>query len=423
MVSSTDPNHSEPAIASSSPVRRVLMLTHRLPYPPDRGDRIRSYHLLKQLSQYFDVSLACTSDEPAGQQDRQVLGAITKRIAIEPLWPSYSKVKACMALMTGQPITPCYYYRKRLVRKILQWHREAPFDAVLTFCTGMVLYTRWLCRQLAGSSRLPLQVLDIVDVDSLKWQALARNSRLPMRWVYATEAKRLRRVEAGRHDHFDDVTVISPAEAKAYRDHVGSHQRLTVVGNGVDLNYFSPLPDTKNPVIVFVGVLNYKPNIDGIAWFVRHVMGPLQQRVTHAKLLIVGRHATHQVQQLAANTGVEVIGSVPDVRRYIQQAGVVVAPLQVARGVQNKVLEAMACGRAVVCSPSAAQGINATDGQHLLIADKPPQWLDQLDRVLTDTTFRQRMARSARQHVERTYTWEHQLQPMINLLRGRRGPV
>lgn len=410
-----------PSTPVGSARRRVLMLTHRLPYPPDRGDRIRSYHLLKLLAAHFDLAVACTSDEPVWLQHHQLLMTMARRVAIHPTHATLSKMLGVAALLRGKPITPACHYRHGLAETILQWQEQQPFDAVLTFCTGMIDYARLLthpARPRSGQKLVSRHVLDLVDVDSLKWESYARSSWPPQRWVYGAEARRLRRIESGSQDHFDAVTVVSRHEADSYRQTVGDHPGLTVVPNGVDLEYFSPLPDAPGKRLVFVGVLNYWPNAQGIAWFVHQVMPLLRQREPDIQLQIVGRHPTPAVRELGNQKGVEVVGSVPDVREYLRQGTVIIAPLRIARGVQNKVLEAMACARTVVCSPGAAQGIDAVDGEHFLVADSPEQWAGHLTRLLADAQLRGRLGQAGREYVERNHSWEKCLEPMIRLLDG-----
>jgi sugar transferase (PEP-CTERM/EpsH1 system associated) len=303
---------------------------------------------------------------------------------------------------------------------------------VLTFCTGMIHYARLLtaagriANQTPGASGAPparpvrqvRHILDLVDVDSEKWAAYARASNIPMKWVYAAESRRLRQIEAGAFDRFDAITVVSPTEVDCYRRCVGDHPGLSVVGNGVDMNYFSPQPDPDNHELVFVGVLDYKPNYEGVEWFVNQVLPLLHRRVPDAKLKIVGRNPIPRVKQLGLRPGVELIGSVPDVRVHLRESSAVIAPLLIARGVQNKVLEAMSCRRAVVCSSGAAQGIDAVDGEHFLVAHDPQQWADQLEKVLTQRDFRAQLAAAGRARIEERYTWEQQLRPMLRLISG-----
>ena len=408
---------------------RVLMLCHRVPYPLDRGDRIRAYHILEHLSRRFDVSLACTSDEPVGCDSLRELHKLADRVAVQRVNPLWSKLRGVASLAAGGAITPACFYRGGLAKTILQWHEAEPFDSVLTFCTGMIHYARQLtsfdrvtkpCLNPRELSRPALRhVIDLVDVDSAKWLDYARHSRAPMRWVYRAEAKRLRRIESGRDDYFDGVAVVSRAEADIYRREVGDHPGLTVVRHAVDLDYFKPMSDGEDKkTLVFVGVLNYRPNVDGITWFVDNVMPQLLKRIDGVTLKIVGRHPTAQVSALGSRPGVEVVGPVDDVREYLREATAVVAPLQIARGVQTKVLEAMASGRVVVCSPGAARGIEARDGDHFLVADTAHQWVDQLERVFTEPQLRAFLALRARAQVERVYPWEKCLAPLAGLLSG-----
>ena len=409
-----------------TPARRLLVLTHRLPYPPDRGDRIRSYHLIRTLGRHFALDLACTSDEPVDPEHRRHLADMVQRLAIVRLSPAYSRVRQLAALVGGAALTPAAFYRTGLARRIDAWHRDQPFDAVLTFCTGMIGYARALQRsggslrgQFRGRGRGHFRgghVLDLVDVDSAKWAAYAADSAPPLRWVYAAEARRLRRIEAGERDHFDAVTVVSQREYDLYRSTVGEHAGLHVVGNGVDTDYYTALRDAASQTLVFVGVLNYKPNVDAVVWFAEHVLPDLRQRLPDATFQIVGQHPAPNVQDLARLPGVEVIGPVPDVRVHLARAAAVVVPLRIARGVQNKVLEAMAAARAVLCSPQAAAGIDAVVGQHLLVADDPSDWVTQLEQLLTDRPRRRRIAQAARGHVRQHYTWDARLRPMLALL-------
>ncbi|MEX2214457.1 MAG: TIGR03087 family PEP-CTERM/XrtA system glycosyltransferase [Phycisphaeraceae bacterium] len=399
--------------------KRVLFLTHRVPFPPDRGDRIRAYHMLKYLSQRFDVSLACASDEPVTEGQMHILEGLADRVAIQPISPRWGKIRGLLSLATGGAITPAYFYRKPLSRTIRNWHAVQPFDAVLTYCTGMINYARDVIRS-SPAGHKPRHVIDLVDVDSAKWNEYARHARAPMKWLYATEAKRIAAIESGQRDHFDSIAVVSDAEAETYRREVGEHEGLTVLRHAVDTNYFKPLPDAGSWTLVFVGVLNYKPNVEGISWFVKNVMPLLRHHLPNVKLQIVGRAPTPAVLALNDEPNVEVVGPVPDVRKYLRSASAAIAPLRIARGVQTKVLEAMASGRVAVCSPGAAEGIHAEAGKHLLIATEPQHWVDVLSQVLQDGHLRTAIATAARAQVEAIYPWEKCLAPLAELLTGEK---
>lgn len=408
---------------------KVLMLTHRVPYPADRGDRIRALAILKHLSQRFDVSLACVSDEPVTRQQIQAMEGLSNRFAVQRINPRYGKLRGLARLATGGAITPGYFYRPALAKVIKRWHGEQPFDSVFTYCTGMIDYARLLTKQPGGRRRtdthdlngnkLIRHVIDLVDVDSAKWDDYAKQSLPPLRWLYNTEAHRIRAIEAGDRDRYDAIAVVSAAEARLYREQVGNHLGLTVLRHAVDVDYFQPQPDDATQSLLFTGVLDYRPNVEGIAWFVERVWPRLRWKMPRATLRIVGRSPSRRVKALAKEDGVTVIGPVPDVRHYLATATATIAPLHIARGVQTKVLEAMASARVAVCSPGAAEGIYADDGEHLLVADSPEHWVAQLQRVLTDGELRQRIASNARQRVESVYPWERCLEPLESLLTGK----
>ena len=293
------PEPTTPVAGEAPPASkpRLLMLTHRLPYPPDRGDRIRTYHMLRVLSRSFEVSLASTSEDPVWLQHHQLVRSVAKQAFIQPISSRYGRIKGLASLLAGKAVTPAAYYRQGIADQVLQWHERAPFDAVLTVCTSMVRYAELLERlpshvKVPAGTLRPLHVMDLMDVDSEKWAAYAADSRWPMSWVYRAESARLRRIEAGRSHHFDAITVVSEAEAQAYRQLVSSTQPVHAVSNGVDMDYFHAMPDAPTTNLVFVGVLNYKPNSDGVAWFAENVMPGLRERVPGATFQIIGRHPT-----------------------------------------------------------------------------------------------------------------------------------
>jgi len=403
------------------------MLTHRCPARPDRGDRIRGHHLLRVLSRRFDVDLACTSDTPVTGEDRRTLHALVDRLAIEPIGPIGGTVRAVRAIGAGDPITPAWHHRKALARRLDSWHREIPFDVVLCICTGMLDYARGLLHPRSTAwphgrptaVREPTLLLDLVDVDSRKWRCLARRSRPPRRWLYRMESTRLRRVEKEAVRFCDALTVVSNHEALAFRRHVEPTALPNVVGNGVDLEHYEPLADPATRSPAFVGVLDYEPNVEGIRWFVHEVLPALQRRSRAAgrlKLFIASRRPCRKIWALEKHPAVTILGSVADVRRVLEKASVVIAPLRMARGIQNKVLEAMACGRPVICSPQAPEGIDARAGEHLVVADQPEQWAQSVDELLSNPERRKQLSLSARALVERRYGWARRLAPMADLI-------
>lgn len=392
------------------------MLTHRVPCPPDRGDRIRAYHLLKAMAGRFDVTLASIVDEPMSDATRGRLARLTTRCLLEPASGMSRRTAAARAMLTGKPITPSVMMSRSLADQLVRLHSAEPFDAVLTYCTGMIGYVRALID--APAARPFRHVLDLVDVDSLKWSQYAKSSRGPMRLVYGAEARRLRSVEAGRAVPFDAVTVISPAEANRYRQHITDRHEPIVIGNGVDTERFCPALDApaSGPVIIFTGVMSYKPNIDAVVWFARQVMPRILAAVPDARFDIVGKSPADAVRVLGELPGVCVVGPVESTADHLCRASVAVAPMHIAPGVQNKVLEAMACGLPVVCSRPAASGIDATPATHLLVADSEADTAAACVRMLTNAEQCQAIGQAARERVRARYDWSAATAPMLDLL-------
>lgn len=404
---------SEPMDRGRRP--RVLMLTHRVPCPPDRGDRIRAYHQLCAMAGRFEVTLATVADEPVSDASLAELGRLTDRLLMVKARPMHRRAAAARAMLTGRAITPAAMLDRSLVKQLLAIHRDRPFDTVFTYCTGMIGYTQ----ALREDERSPgfRHVLDLVDVDSEKWLAYAESASGPMRLVYLAEARRLRAVEAGRVVPFDELVVISPAEARRYRESVSTEHEPVVVGNGVDLERFSPAPALADePVLIMTGVMSYKPNVDAAAWFARRVMPRVRAAVPVARFDIVGKSPAPQVKALGELPGVRVVGPVDSTADSLRASAVAVAPMRIAPGVQNKVLEAMACGLPVVCSAAAAGGIDAEPGVHLVVAGNEADTAAACAQLLMHPAERQRLGEAARRRVASHYDWPGAVAPLLDLL-------
>lgn len=416
----TVPSHPAPDPQASPRARpRVLLLTHRLPYPPDRGDRIRAYHLLRGLAGRCDVTLASVSEQTPTFAQMRALQAEARDVLFQRIGPTAQRLRGVAAMLRGDAGTPAAHFHRGLAKRLIDRHRAEPFDAVVTFCTGMLHYTRAL-RACGGD---PFRhVLDLVDVDSAKWGRYARQARGPMRRVYATECLRLRRYESGEAVAADAVSVISERERRVYGRTVargGVKPPVVVAGNGVDLQHFAPgVSDLQDdtPACVFTGVLSYKPNADAVHWFAHRVLPQVRRAVPAARFQIVGQSPGAAVCALSQLPGVEVVGPVADTRPYLHRAAVAVAPLAIAPGVQNKVLEAMACARPVVCSPAAARGIDAQPGRDLLTASDPATFARTVIRLLTGTHEAGRLGAAGRTCVEARYTWARALAPLVDLV-------
>ncbi|MGD9644480.1 MAG: TIGR03087 family PEP-CTERM/XrtA system glycosyltransferase [Pirellulales bacterium] len=395
---------------SSQGRSRVLMLVHRVPLAPDRGDRIRSYHLLKFLARRADVWLATLADEPSDPLQVASLEQVCHRVAIEPLsrarW-----LHGAVRLATGGAATTGLFHSARLRKTVSQWLTTTQFDAVLVFCSSMLAYAP------RPRPDCPV-VVDLVDVDSEKWVDYAARARTPARWLFGCESRRLRRLEQSLEWRSSAVTLVSEAEAALCRPITpGAH--VVAVSNGVNLDYFDPQSATvaEEPfTCVFVGALDYRANIDGLTWFAHEVWPGVVAELPQARLSLVGRAPTSTIQRLGQLPGIEVVGSVPDVRPHLARASVAIVPLRIARGIQNKVLEAAAMRKATVVSPAALEGLGLVPDRDLLVADSPSAWRKQLSRALADAELRNRLGTAAREYVVERHSWDACLQPFAELL-------
>ncbi|HSQ56458.1 MAG TPA: TIGR03087 family PEP-CTERM/XrtA system glycosyltransferase [Gemmata sp.] len=393
------------AIADRDPAP-VLYLTHRVPFPPDKGDRIRNYNLLKQMFQRGRVWLACLADETVPRETVEELRRHCDRLAIVRSNRFKRWLKGGFSLLRGRSISEGLFAERGLRRVIREWAGETRFQAAVVSASSLVPYLR-----MDALARTPA-VVDLVDVDSQKWLDFAAMSRGPKKWLYRTEARRLRRLEGGLPGWTRAVAVVSRAEADAYESFAGAGA-ATVASNGVDLEYFQPSGAATDLACVFVGAMDYHPNVDGAVWFAREVWPLVRATFPTAEFRIVGRKPIAAVEALGKLPGVVVTGGVPDVRPYVASSMVVVAPLRLARGVQNKVLEALAMGKPVVAAPPALAALGTVDGVDVLSAAAPREFAAAVCELLGSPSRCRELGAAGRRYVELHHHWDRCLQPLI----------
>jgi len=395
---------------------RLLFLAHRLPFPPDKGDRIRSWHMLARLLRRFEVDLGCLSDDPG---DAAHLPRLRELCAAVECVPAGGRAMALWCARPEQPLTLGWFHSAQLHRWARARLAAGRYDAVFAYSSAMVPYA------LHPSPRAPRRVLDLVDVDSEKWRAYAEAARLPHRLLWAREARTLLAYERRAAASFDRTLLVSEAECARFRALAPeAGPRLVAVDNGVELDRFdpgqaceNPFGATPGPALVFTGTMDYRPNVEAVAWFAREMMPRLAD--TGAQFHIVGARPDATVRALAALPRVHVTGRVPDTRPYMAYAAAVVAPLFIARGIQNKVLEAMAMARPVIASGPAFEGVRATPGRDLLVADGAAATEAAIRAVLRGAHAG--LGAAARAAVARGHDWEGTLEPLDGLL-GARTP-
>ena len=396
----------------------VLYVVHRLPYPPDKGDRIRAFHLLKCLASKVRVYLACLSEEPVESDAFARLREYCAGLAVVQVAGGLRWCRALSSLARGRTVTEGAFQSRLLAGIIQNWARAVKFDCCLASASGMVRYLT-----LEPLRQVPA-IVDLVDVDSQKWFDYAAMHRGPGAWLYRLEGQRLRRLERSLAEWARAVVLVSEAETQLYRTFCPQGNARTI-SNGVDTDYFRPRrpagPLAASQSLVFVGALNYYPNVDGACWFCNEVWPTVRRRFPGATMRLVGRQPSRAVRRLASIPGVEVVGQVADVRAYVAEATASVVPLRIARGVQNKVLESLAMGKAVLASPQAIAGLGARPGVELLVASSPDEWAQAVAELLENERLRRQLGSAGRHYVELHHQWDRCTDPLVQLVGSLAG--
>ncbi|WP_439136250.1 TIGR03087 family PEP-CTERM/XrtA system glycosyltransferase [Pseudomaricurvus sp.] len=386
----------------------LLYLCHRIPYPPDKGDKIRSYHLLRYLAEHYTVFLGCFWDDEDDRQHIPYLKTLCREVLCVPLPPLGSKIKSLSGLFKGEPMTLPYYADSGMQKWVRSQLVEHNIKRCVAFSSAMAQYLIDVCKK---DRRI---VLDLVDVDSDKWRQYSTTKSFPMNWLYRREADKLLEFERKISGLADRSFLVSSAEARLFKRLVPDQEhKIGFYNNGVDTDYFDPNLDYKDPyrdpspILVFTGAMDYWPNVDAVVWFVRAVFPALKQMQTDLKFYIVGRNPTRKVRCLEETDGVVVTGKVEDVRPYLKYATAVVAPLRLARGVQNKVLEAMAMEKVVMTSAAGLEGIEAELGAEILLTNSLEDYQEFLPTILKNSTYS--IAQSARSKVLKDFNWNNTL--------------
>lgn len=412
---------------------KLLFLAHRIPYPPNKGDKIRSYHELRAFAEHgHEVHLLAFADDLRDLNYQVDLARWCATVHIVRLQKLWAMLRALLHLFTSRPLTLGYFGSWRLKRLVNRALKEKEFDAIFVYSAAMANYVPQ-----AWQSRT---VVDLVDVDSEKWREYAAHAAPLQAWLYRKEALRLRKYECEIIANFANTILTTPREAALLSelDEFTRRARLRIITNGVDLEYFQPsklggpIPLAQEQCgrlspaaarsaisgqhLVFTGAMDYYANVEAVEWFVKNVFPVIRQQEPRTQFFIVGSNPVKRVTRLSRQPGVIVTGFVEDVRPYLHMAMTCVIPLQIARGVQNKLLEALATGKAVVATPEAAAGLSVQDGDELLVAGAPAEFAAATLRIIRDEHLRKHLEWRARRFVEARHDWTPKLQTLVELV-------
>lgn len=399
----------------------ILFLAHRVPFPPDRGDKIRAHHLLRKLAGIAPVHVGCFAESDADRAGKSDLEGIAASHCIvnrsKPLM-----LAGVEALAARKPVSLTAFHSHALEKWVRGVIAERGIETIVIFSGQMGQYVP---DGFAGRV-----LIDLCDVDSAKFESYAASGTRV--WINNREGRLLARYEEELSRRADATVLISDAEAALFRSRLQSPAMVNVqvIGNGIDAAYFDPqksgphsvIAASPGPHFTFTGQMDYPPNEAAALWAIAEFLPEIRQSFPEAKLHIVGRGHTRKLLSLASTEGLTIWGEVPDIRPFIAVANCVIAPLMIARGVQNKVLEAMAMARPVVLTPQAATGIEATDGEHWLVCEPSPSAMaERIKALLNDPDRAFEMGSAARQFVLDHHDWDAMLTPLERLIGASEG--
>jgi sugar transferase (PEP-CTERM/EpsH1 system associated) len=388
---------------------RILYLCQRIPFPPDRGDRIPVYHQIKRLSKTHEVVVGSL----AHPSTRRNADALKNELGIKVIAPDHSRFlqakELTLAFLKGKPLSLGYFRNPRLQSLIDTELSQKHFDAIIVFSSSMASYVE-------PYGHIP-KIMHFCDVDSQKWSSMADNAHGLHRWIYQREGRTLLEYERKIAAQFEISCVVSQNEADLFRKHI-PRIPVQVIENGVDIDYFSAVQrNCEELKIIFVGVMDYTPNIEAVSFFVTRVWQKIRSAYPHARFIIVGAKPTRQVQNLAKIPGVEVTRYITDIRPYLSAATLSIAPLAIARGVQNKILEALASEVPVLTTPEVAKGL--PDGVEKLVFTaerKAEPFASALIELLKNPEVLKITAAKGREFVRQNCTWDVKLKKLDDLL-------
>jgi len=390
---------------------KILYLAHRIPYPPNKGEKTRCFYELQYLSARHAIDLICFADNDREAEGKGALEKICRSVHVEILRPREGFARAAAHGWKGLPASILYYGSGKMHQAVEQALSKQDHDLIFVYCSSMAQFI-----PLPAPTRT---MIDFVDADSSKWKQYATRVGFPKSWLYAREGRLLAAYEKRVAKDFDVSIVATLQESQDLGG--GGCSPVEVVENGVTFSdAHSARTDGEDirklqPYALFVGTMDYRPNIDAVNYFGDEIFPLLRRTHPELRFLIVGRNPTAEVQRLADRPGIVVTGTVPDVQQYVTGAAVAVAPFRIAQGVQNKVLEALVAGVPVVLTTRPARAIGGAAAELLLVADSPEDFAAKVRTVLENPEFRRR-AQMAAPSLRESLSWESRLQRLTELV-------
>jgi len=399
----------------------ILFLAHRVPFPPNKGEKIRTFNQLKYLYEKGNSICVCAPLEHNAE-----LEFFTKLSDKYCSQVAYGKIpnkqlRLIKGLLTGKALSVANFYSLALQEEFNKMLTSMNFDAIICTSSAMAEYI-YRSDIFVSMKTKPILLMDFMDLDSDKWQQYSNTATWPIKWIYQREARILANYEQQVTHNFDTSFFIADAEVTLFKSQVNDSGKVLTMGNGMDTELFVPAktpPNNIAPVFLFTGVMDYKPNIDAVVWFVEKIWTSIINIYSEARFIIAGMNPSSEVKKLENIKGIEVTGFVDDILPYYHQSDYFVAPFRLARGVQNKVLQAFACGLPVISTPMGAEGIECVEDSHILIANNPDEFLSCINRLEGDMELKSNIRKRALKLINEKYSWEGKLQILDDTLHGK----
>lgn len=396
----------------------ILFLAHRPPFPPNKGEKIRTFNQLVYLKGLgYRVSVGAPVSDEEDIAHMETLGSQYCEIAA--CGKLMGKQRLLLALLKGQALSVGNFYSAELQAVVNELFWNGEIDAVICTSSSMAEYVFRALQSAPPDVKTPRLIMDFMDLDSDKWRQYQSYQHFPLSFVYAREARLVEQYEQRIHRQFDGCLFISQQEVDIFLSKEEDQGKVHVVANGIDLDYFQPVDlreSCDSPRLLFTGVMDYLPNSDAVEWFVNNCWMQIQARWPGAEFYIAGMNPTAKVQALSRHNGVHVTGFVEDIREYYNKCDIFVAPFRIARGVQNKVLQAFACGLPVISTPLGCEGIPCQHGEHVLQASEPEDFVDSLSSLVQDRGLRKQLRTNALELAQQRFSWSGCLEPLADII-------
>lgn len=397
---------------------KTLYLSQRIPYPPNKGEKIRTFHQIDYLlKKGHSISLCCpyTADDelPLFEKFTQNYTVNTQNSKLSP-----APLRYLLGLMSHKPLSISNFYSTELQKKIDQLISTETYNNIVCTSSSMAEYI-FNSSILSSLENTPKLVMDFMDLDSDKWRQYSESSIPPMKWIYQRESKLLSRYEHKINREFDISFFISEAEVDLFCANDNCIRRPLSIGNGIESDFFKPAstpPKNMAPVFIFTGVMDYKPNIDCVLWFTQNVWQKIINKYPDARFIIAGMNPVDSILALKKTRGIEVTGFVDDILPFYHASDYFIAPLRIARGVQNKILQAFSCGLPVIASSMGAEGIEYTEGKDIMIADTPDEFFAVIEQLNEDKNLYKSLKENALALIKNHYSWDVKLAELGKIL-------